>query len=134
MCAKSLRLRPTLFDPKNYNLSGSSVHGDSPDKNTGVGCHALLQPTSYIPAAFVPEALEELSAPLPAPLILPWIPDSPLPIALLPAGCAPKRPLFTHCHFSCVSLTGLNKCAIAMSPRAGHGHVSSLALVNQKQG
>ena len=23
--------------------SGSSVHGDSPDKNTGVGCHALLQ-------------------------------------------------------------------------------------------
>ena len=24
------------------SLSGSSVHGDSPDKNTGVGCHALL--------------------------------------------------------------------------------------------
>ena len=23
---------------------GSSVHGDSPDKNTGVGCHALLSP------------------------------------------------------------------------------------------
>ena len=23
--------------------SGSSVHGDSPGKNTGVGCHALLQ-------------------------------------------------------------------------------------------
>ena len=22
---------------------GSSVHGDSPGKNTGVGCHALLQ-------------------------------------------------------------------------------------------
>ena len=22
---------------------GSSVHGDSPDKNTGMGCHALLQ-------------------------------------------------------------------------------------------
>ena len=22
---------------------GSSVHGDSPDKNTGVGCHVLLQ-------------------------------------------------------------------------------------------
>ena len=27
------------------NLPGSSVHGDSPDKNTGVGCHALLQGT-----------------------------------------------------------------------------------------
>ena len=23
--------------------TGSSVHGDSPGKNTGVGCHALLQ-------------------------------------------------------------------------------------------
>ena len=26
-----------------YNPPGSSVHGDSPGKNTGVGCHALLQ-------------------------------------------------------------------------------------------
>jgi len=25
------------------HLPGSSVHGDSPGKNTGVGCHALLQ-------------------------------------------------------------------------------------------
>ena len=25
------------------SLLGSSVHGDSPGKNTGVGCHALLQ-------------------------------------------------------------------------------------------
>ena len=24
---------------------GSSIHGDSPDKNTGVGCHGLLQGT-----------------------------------------------------------------------------------------
>ena len=24
-------------------LPGSSVHGDSPEKNTGMGCHALLQ-------------------------------------------------------------------------------------------
>ena len=34
---------PTLCDPMGCNLSGSSVHGDSPGKNTGVGCHALLQ-------------------------------------------------------------------------------------------
>ena len=27
----------------NCNLLGSSVHGDSPGKNTRVGCHALLQ-------------------------------------------------------------------------------------------
>ena len=34
---------PTLFDPTGYSPSGSSVHGDSPGKNTRVGCHALLQ-------------------------------------------------------------------------------------------
>jgi len=34
---------PTLCDPMDCNLPGSSVHGDSPSKNTGVGCHALLQ-------------------------------------------------------------------------------------------
>ena len=26
-----------------FSLPGSSVHGDSPGTNTGVGCHALLQ-------------------------------------------------------------------------------------------
>ena len=34
---------PTLCDPKDCSLPGSSVHMDSPGKNTGVGCHALLQ-------------------------------------------------------------------------------------------
>ena len=34
---------PTLCNPMDCNLPGSSVHGDSPGKNTGVGCHALLQ-------------------------------------------------------------------------------------------
>ena len=29
--------------PHGLSLPGSSVHGDSPGKNTGVGCHALLQ-------------------------------------------------------------------------------------------
>ena len=33
----------TLFDPMDCHLPGSSVHGDSPGKNTGVGCRALLQ-------------------------------------------------------------------------------------------
>ena len=32
----------TLCDPMDYSLPGSSVHGHSPGKNTGVGCHALL--------------------------------------------------------------------------------------------
>ena len=34
---------PNLCNPMDCSLPGSSVHGDSPDKNTGVGCHALLQ-------------------------------------------------------------------------------------------
>ena len=31
------------LQPHGRKLSGSSVHGDSPDKNPGVGCHALPQ-------------------------------------------------------------------------------------------
>ena len=33
----------TLCDPTDCSPPGSSVHGDSPGKKTGVGCHALLQ-------------------------------------------------------------------------------------------
>ena len=32
-----------LCDPMDCSQPGSSVHGDSPGKNTGVGCHVLLQ-------------------------------------------------------------------------------------------
>ena len=34
---------PTVCKPMDYSPPGSSVHGDSSGKNTGVGCHALLQ-------------------------------------------------------------------------------------------
>ena len=34
---------PTLYDPTDCSPPGSSVHGISPGKNTGVGCHSLLQ-------------------------------------------------------------------------------------------
>ena len=34
---------PTLCNPTDCCPLGSSVHGDSPGKNTRVGCHALLQ-------------------------------------------------------------------------------------------
>ena len=44
-----------------YRPPGPSVHGDSPDKNIGVGCHALLQgifPTQGLNAhLFVSSAL-----------------------------------------------------------------------------
>ena len=40
---KSLLSCLTLSDPMGCSPPGSSVHGDSPGKNTGVGCHVLLQ-------------------------------------------------------------------------------------------
>ena len=43
VCAKALQLCPTLCNPMACSPPGSSVHGDSPGKNTGVGCHALPQ-------------------------------------------------------------------------------------------
>ena len=37
------QLCPTLRDPMDYSLPGSSVHGIFPGKSTGVGCHCLLR-------------------------------------------------------------------------------------------
>ena len=34
---------PTLCNPMDYSLPDSSVHEDSPGKNTRVGCHFLFQ-------------------------------------------------------------------------------------------
>ena len=39
LCFKCIQ----LCNPRDCSLSGSSVHGDSPGKNTKVGCHAHLQ-------------------------------------------------------------------------------------------
>ena len=36
-------LCPTLCNPMDCKLPGFSIHGDSSSKNTGMGCHALLQ-------------------------------------------------------------------------------------------
>ena len=45
MHANSLQSRPPLCDPVDRSPPGSSVHGrnPAPGRNTGVGCHALLQ-------------------------------------------------------------------------------------------
>ena len=43
VCVLSLQSCPTLCDPMDYSPPGLSVQWDSPSKNTGVGCHALLQ-------------------------------------------------------------------------------------------
>ena len=41
--AKLLQSCPTVCDPIDGSLPGLAVPGDSPGKNTGVGCHFLLQ-------------------------------------------------------------------------------------------
>ena len=38
-----IQLCPTLCDPMDCSPPGSFVHGDSPGKNNGMGCHAILQ-------------------------------------------------------------------------------------------
>ena len=43
VCVWLSRSYPTLCDPMDCSPAGSSVHWDSPGKNTGVGCHAVLQ-------------------------------------------------------------------------------------------
>ena len=42
-CAVVTQLCQTPWTPMDYSLPGTSVHEDSPGKNTGVGCHALHQ-------------------------------------------------------------------------------------------
>ena len=43
MHAQLLQSCLTLCTPTGYSLPGFSLHGDSPGKNTGMGCHCLLQ-------------------------------------------------------------------------------------------
>ena len=43
VCLLVAQLRPTRCDPISCSPPGSSVHGDSPGKNTGVDCHGFLQ-------------------------------------------------------------------------------------------
>ena len=43
VCVLSPSVMSTLCDPMDWTLPDSSVHGDSPGKNTGMGCRTLLQ-------------------------------------------------------------------------------------------
>ena len=43
VCVLVAQSCPTLCDPVNCSPPGSSIHGDSPGKNTGVDCHTFLQ-------------------------------------------------------------------------------------------
>ena len=58
------QLSPTLCNPMDYSLPGSSVHRDSPGKNTGVGCHFLLQCMKVKSESEVAQSCPTLSDPM----------------------------------------------------------------------
>ena len=61
--AKSLQSCPTLRDPIDGSPSGSPCPWDSPGKNTGVGCHFLLQCMKMKSEAEVTQSCPTLSDP-----------------------------------------------------------------------
>ena len=67
----------TLGNPVDCSPPCSSVHGDSPGKNSGVGCHALLQeifPTQWIkPRSPTLQVASLLSEP-PSPVVSIFLP------------------------------------------------------------
>ena len=58
VCAKSLQSCLTLCDPTDRSLSGSSVHGDSPGKNIGIGAVSFsrgsFQPREWSHRSYIP--------------------------------------------------------------------------------
>ena len=72
--AKSLQSCPTLCDPHRRQPTRLPCPWDSPGKNTGVGCHFLLQcmkveSESEVAVVSDPQQLHELQ---PSRLLLPW--------------------------------------------------------------
>ena len=55
--AKLIQSRLILWDPMDCSLPGSSLHGDSPGKNTGVGCHAHPLPGDLPNPGITPTSL-----------------------------------------------------------------------------
>ena len=74
--AKSLQSCPTLCDPIDGSLPGSPRPWDSPGKNTGVGCHFLLQCMKVKSESEVTQSCPTLSDPphglQPTRLLRPW--------------------------------------------------------------
>ena len=108
MSAKLLQSCPTLCNPTDCSPPGSSAHGDSPGKKTGVGCHALLQgvlPTQG-PTPHLSRLLRWQTGPLP-----PAPPGKPLKGA---------RCFKTNVHRAVRLLRDVEaKCATVATQRAG---------------
>ena len=62
--AESLQSRPTLCDPIDGSLPGSPGPWDTPGKNTGVGCHFLLQCVKVKSESEVAQSCPNLSDPM----------------------------------------------------------------------
>ena len=62
--AKSPQSCPTLCDPIDSISPGSPIPGDSPGKNTGVGCHFLLQCMKVKSQSEVVQSCPTLSDPM----------------------------------------------------------------------
>ena len=62
--AKSRQLCPTPCDPIDGSPPGSPLPGDSPGKNTGVGCHFLLQCMKVKSESEVAQSCPNLSDPM----------------------------------------------------------------------
>ena len=62
--AKSLQSCPTLCDPTDGSPLGSLCPWDSPGKNTGVGCHFLLQCMKVKSESEVAQSYPTLSDPM----------------------------------------------------------------------
>ena len=74
--AKSLQLCPTLCDPIDGSSPRLPCPWDSPGKNTGVGCHFLLQCRKVKSESEVIQSFPTLSDPMdckPTRLLCPWI-------------------------------------------------------------
>ena len=114
LCLVAL-LCPTLCNPMGWGLPSSSVHGDSPGKNTGVGCHALLQgdlPNSGTKPRFPALQVDSLpSEPPGKPSGFPWPPPKRTP-AFWAAGGQGHR----------FCLLGV-KCAMDESPSRWSRHI-----------
>ena len=74
--AKSLQSCPTLCDPRDSSPPGSPYPWDSPGKNTGVGCHFLLQYMTVKSKSEVAQSCPTPSDPMdcmqPTSLLCPW--------------------------------------------------------------
>ena len=105
---------PTLCDPMDCSLTGSSVHGDSPGKHSGVSRHSLLQ------EIFLTQGLSPVSPAWQADSIPSEVPGSPFQ-RVCPPQTSLKYPLshlLSPCpspFFSCFPTGLISICSASFS-------------------